>query len=79
MVAREAGGFVFEKKVQTNAPKGDTFYIQVQITHTHTSTHTSTTPPHTFYIQVQITGLPEGPNGTLVRSTFKVGSSPLDR
>ena len=32
MVAREAGGFVLEKRVSTNAPKGDTFVILIQMT-----------------------------------------------
>ena len=51
MLVREAGGFVFEKKVTTDAPKGDTFFILIRIT-----------------------GVPEGPNGTLLQSSFKVGA-----
>lgn len=30
MKVKEAGGFVFEKKVTTNAPKGDSFFVLVQ-------------------------------------------------
>ena len=40
---------MFEKKVTTDAPKGDTFFILIRIT-----------------------GVPEGPNGTLLQSSFKV-------
>ena len=30
MIVREAGGFVLESRITTNAPKGDTFFVLIQ-------------------------------------------------